>query len=102
MLLRLQEADMGTVTVRKVDDEVMRELRISAARRGVSMEQEARDRLRRPLTQNDAVTVAAGAGKPRWLLKATKEELLALGRKPDKPIDHKAEAGALYDYLDTE
>ena len=33
---------MGSMTVRKLDDEVMRDLRISAARRGVSMEQEAR------------------------------------------------------------
>ena len=95
---------MGTVTVRKVDDEVMRDLRISAARRGVSMEQEARDRLRRPLTQGDAAPprAASDAGKPRWLLKATKEELLALGRRPEKPIDHKAEADALYDYLGEE
>jgi plasmid stability protein len=92
---------MGSLTVRKVDDEVMRDLRISAASRGVSMEQEARDRLRRPLTQGAAEThqVADSEGK-RWLLKATKEELLALGRKPDKPIDHKAESDALYDYLD--
>lgn len=95
---------MGTVTVRKVDDDVMRDLRISAARRGVSMEQEARDRLRRPLTQGDVAPPRAvsDAGKPRWLLKATKEELLALGRRPDEPIDHKAEADALYHYLDEE
>lgn len=89
---------MGSMTVRKIDDEVMRDLRISAARRGVSMEQEARDRLRQPLTE-----VAPFRGeKPRWRLKATKEEILALGRKPDKPIDHKAESDALYDYLDQE
>lgn len=92
---------MGSLTVRKVDDEVMRDLRISAASRGVSMEQEARDRLRRPLTQGGPEThEPADSGGKRWLLKATKEELLALGRKPDKPIDHKAESDALYDYLD--
>lgn len=90
---------MGSMTVRKLDDEVMRDLRISAARRGVSMEQEARDRLRLPLPDAAA---HAGEEKPRWRLKATKEEILALGRKPDKPIDHKAESDALYDYLDRE
>ncbi len=89
---------MGTVTVRKVDDEVMRELRISAASRGVSMEQEARDRLRQPLAQDKAPR--EDATEPKWRLKATKEELLALGRKLEKPIDHKAESDALYDYLD--
>lgn len=45
---------MGNLTVRKVDDEVMRDLRISAASRGVSMEQEARDRLRQPLAEEAA------------------------------------------------
>ena len=89
---------MGTMTVRKVDDEVMRDLRISAASRGVSMEQEARDRLRQPLAQDKVASENAAA--PMWRLKATKEELLALGRKLEKPIDHKAESDALYDYLD--
>ncbi len=90
---------MGTVTVRKLDDEVIRDLRRSAAERGVSMEQEARDRLRRPL----APLEAAGPGdtaESDWHLEASLEELLALGSKPDKPIDHKAESDALYDYLD--
>ena len=92
-----QEADMGSMTVRKIDDEVMRDLRISAARRGVSMEQEARDRLRRPLSPD--------AGKrdetPGWRLKATKEEILALGRKlPKMDFDQKEASDRLYDYLD--
>lgn len=92
---------MGNLTVRKVDDEVMRDLRISAASRGVSMEQEARDRLRQPLAEEAAGQPGpAGPGGKRWRLKATKEELLALGRKPEKPIDHKAESDVLYDYLD--
>ena len=91
---------MGNLTVRKVDDEVMRDLRISAARRGVSMEQEARDRLRRPLAQASETPGSEDSEGKRWRLKATKEELLALGRKLEKPIDHKAESDALYDYLD--
>ena len=36
---------MATLTIRNVPDDVKRELRIAAAKRGVSMEQEARDRL---------------------------------------------------------
>jgi hypothetical protein len=87
---------MGNMTVRKIDDQVMRDLRISAARRGVSMEQEARDRLQRPLPA-DSLDNASGG---QWRLKASLEELLALGIRPDKPIDHKAESDALYDYMD--
>jgi len=88
---------MGTVTVRKIEDEVIRDLRISAARRGVSMEQEARDRLRQPLQQ----AVQANGETPRWRLKATKEEILALGRSlPNMDFDQKIETDRLYDYLD--
>ena len=90
---------MATVTVRKLDDEVVHDLRRSAAERGVSMEQEARDRLRHPLPQ-DAPKRPDGNGKPEWRLEASLEEILALGRKPKEPIDHKAESDALYDYLD--
>ncbi|MDN2579635.1 hypothetical protein [Aquibium sp. ELW1220] len=90
---------MATVTVRKLDDEVIRDLRLSAAERGVSMEQEARDRLKRPLPRQ-VPDRPEDAGKPKWHLKASIEEILALGRKPKEPIDHKAESDALYDYLD--
>jgi plasmid stability protein len=90
---------MGTVTVRKLDDAVIRDLRRSAAERGVSMEQEARDRLRRPLSQ--AEPKKSEAGKPKWHLKASLEEILALGRKlPKVEFDQKEESDRLYDYLD--
>ena len=88
---------MGSMTVRKIDDEVMRELRISAARRGVSMEQEARDRISRPLQDDTEPDRTAGRN---WYLEASLEDILALGRKRDHPIDHKVESDALYDYLD--
>jgi plasmid stability protein len=87
---------MGSMTVRKIDDEVMRDLRISAAKRGVSMEQEARDRLRRPLQESGSETIGHG----KWRPKASLEELRALGIPPANPINHKAESDALYDYLD--
>lgn len=90
---------MGSITVRKLADEVIRDLRLSAAKRGVSMEQEARDRLCRPLSQ-PGTTEPDGASEPGWRLKASLEEILALGRKPDEAIDQKAESDALYSYLD--
>lgn len=98
---------MGSMTVRKLDDEVIRDLRISAAKRGVSMEQEARDRLQRPLPQAVAEdkhvqSAESDVEKPKWRLKASMEELLALGRKPNVPIDQKAQSDALHDYLDRE
>ncbi|MCV0395799.1 MAG: hypothetical protein K5872_06030 [Rhizobiaceae bacterium] len=89
---------MATVTVRKLPEEVVRELRISAAKRGVSMEQEARDRLGQPL----AAAREAASNATEWKLKASLEEMLALGQKPDQPVDHKAESDALYDYLHNE
>lgn len=94
---------MGSLTVRKVDDEVMRDLRISAASRGVSMEQEARDRLRQPLPQTAEISGPRTSDGSVWRLKATKEELLAIGRKlPKVEFDQKEESDRLYDYLDEE
>lgn len=75
---------MGTLTIRNLDDDVKRELRRRAAERGVSMEQEARDRL----------TESVGLRKSR---KATVEEILALGRKPDKPFDLKKLTDEMWD-----
>ena len=92
---------MGAITVRKIDDDLIRDLRISAAERGVSMEQEARDRLRQRLPR--AANIQEDDGDtPKWRLKATMDEILALGVKPDRPIDHKSESDALYDYLEDE
>lgn len=90
---------MPTVTVRKLDEEVIRDLRRSAAERGVSMEQEARDRLKHPLPHKGREGLESD-GKPKWHLKASLEEILSLGRKPKEPIDHKSESDALFDYLD--
>ncbi len=91
---------MGSVTVRKIDEDVIRDLRISAAKRGVSMEQEARDRLRRPLPEEDGKPGGEARG---WRLKGTKQEILALGRRlPNMNFDQKTESDRLYDYLDEE
>lgn len=91
---------MATVTVRKLDDEVVRDLRLSAAERGVSMEQEARDRLKRPLPRPEPDRIE-DADKPKWHLKASLEEILAFGRRlPRVEFDQKEESDRLYDYLD--
>ena len=67
---------MATLTIRNVPEEVKQALRIAAAKRGVSMEQEARDRL-------------AGTAQHRPANKATVEELLAFGRalRDAEPLD---------------
>ena len=93
---------MGAITVRKIDDDLIRDLRISAAERGVSMEQEARDRLRQRLPRAANLQENDGDAAPEWRLKATMDEILALGVKADRPIDHKSESDALYDYLEDE
>lgn len=91
---------MGTVTVRRVDDEVMRDLRISAARRGVSMEQEARDRLRRPLAEG-RTGAAEARDDAKWNLQASIEQILGIGKRlPHVELDQKEETDKLYRYLD--
>ena len=90
---------MATVTVRKLDDAVVRDLRLSAAERGVSMEQEARDRLARSLPPD--MREEPGLGETKWHLDASLEEILALGRRlPKVEFDQKREFDRLYDYID--
>ena len=89
---------MGSLTVRKLDDEVIRDLRRSAAERGVSMEQEARDRLRRALPRGKS---PGNPEEPEWNLNASLEEILAISRRlPRVEFDQKEESDRLYDYLD--
>jgi plasmid stability protein len=81
---------MGTLTVRNVDDDVKRVLRRRAAEHGVSVEQEVRTILR-------AVTHPDEPEKGAWRLKATKEEILALGQRPKRPFDLKALSDHMWD-----
>ena len=90
---------MATVTVRKLEEAVVRDLRRSAAERGVSMEQEARDRLARKLPSDRPEK--RDLGETKWHLKASLEEILAIGRSlPKLEFDQKRESDRLYDYLD--
>lgn len=77
---------MGNLTIRKLDDETKTRLRLSAAAKGISMEEEARQRLRESLAD-------AKPGRT----KATIEELLKFSVKPAKPFDQKAASDELSD-----
>ena len=75
---------MATLTIRNLDEKVKRELRKHAAERGVSMEQEARDRL------------AESLNFPRRKTSIL-EDLRRLSIKPDEPIDFKRLSDGLWD-----
>ena len=75
---------MASLTIRNLDESVKRELRKRAAERGVSMEQEARDRL--------AESVNSPRRKPSILA-----DLKRLSIKPEKPIDFKKLSDDLWD-----
>lgn len=67
---------MSTLTIRNFDDRLKQKLRESAAARGVSMEQEVRDRLADSL---------AGPRRKRSIL----EDLRRLGEAPEGAFDLK-------------
>jgi len=76
----------SALTIRNLGDDVKRALRRRAAEHGVSMEQEARDALRRDLGLHD-----------RKRRKPPIEELTALGRRPDEPFDLKTVSDEMWD-----
>jgi plasmid stability protein len=69
---------MGSLTIRNLDDDIKTKLRISAASKGISMEEEARQRLRsslnQPATNRKSLTV---------------DELMVFSVKPAVPFDLK-------------
>lgn len=69
---------MAALTIRNIDDDVKRALRKRAAERGVSMEQDARDALRRDLGLTE-----------RKRRKPSIQELEAIGITPAEPFDLK-------------
>ena len=75
---------MATLTIRNLDEEVKRDIRRAAAERGVSMEQEARDRLGQSVGSTRRKKVAI-------------EEILALGIKPDAEVDLKELTDRMWD-----
>ncbi len=75
---------MATLTIRNLDEAVKRDIRRAAAERGVSMEQEARDRLGQGVGPKRRKTVAI-------------EDILALGMKPDEDVDLKELTDRMWD-----
>ncbi|MCF6100715.1 FitA-like ribbon-helix-helix domain-containing protein [Mesorhizobium muleiense] len=82
---------MSTITIRNLDESVKQVLRERAAARGVSMEQEARDALREVAIPKTKLENGA------WRLKASRDEILALGRKLERPFDLKALTDHMWD-----
>lgn len=82
---------MSTLTIRNLDPSVKQALRQRAAARGVSMEQEVRELLL------ESVRPAMPATDGEWKLRASREDLLALGRKPNRPFDLKALTDHMWD-----
>jgi antitoxin FitA len=77
---------VASLTIRKLDDDTKTRLRLSAAAKGVSMEEEARRRLKESLTEN-------GSSKP----KLTVESLLQFGVKPDVLFYQKKATDEMWD-----
>ncbi len=69
---------MGSLTIRKLDDDIKTRLRLSAAAKGISMEEEARRRLKESLNLPGPIKK-----------KPTVEELLKFSVKPTVPFDLK-------------
>lgn len=78
---------VATLTIRNLDEEVKRDIGRAAAERGVSMEQEARDRLARPRRSR-----RAGSGEV-----SAEEILRRYARKPDEPFDLKRLTDEIWD-----
>jgi antitoxin FitA len=77
---------VGALTIRNIDDEVKHALRKRAAEHGVSMEQEARDAIRRDL----GLTA-------RTRRKPSIEELDAVGKAPAEVFDLKAVSDEMWE-----
>ena len=78
---------MATLTIRNLDEDVKRDIRRAAAERGVSMEQEARDRLARP-----------NRSRADERQKADAQDILRrYARKPDVPFDLKKLTDEMWD-----
>jgi len=82
---------MNTLTIRNLDKHTEQALRERAAEHGVSVEQEAGEVLRL------AILGEQSSLQKVWRLKATREEILALGRKPERPFDLKAVCDDMWD-----
>ena len=72
---------MASITIRNLDDEVKQRLRVRAAERGHSMEEEARDILRRVTSEGSATRNLAAAIRAR-VAPADRVDLALPAREP--------------------
>jgi len=72
---------MASITIRNLDDEIKQRLRVRAAERGHSMEEEARDILRRVTSEGSAPRNLAAAIRAR-LAPADRFDLALPAREP--------------------
>jgi antitoxin FitA len=77
---------VGSLTIRKLDDDIKTKLRLSAATKGISMEEEARRRLKESLAANEPT-------KP----KPTAKSILEFGVKSGEPFDLKKFSDEMWD-----
>ena len=71
---------MASLTIRQLDEQVKRRLRLRAARNGRSMEEEARHLLAQHLEAD-----APAAAKPEEIIRATPDQAAAAGGAPQRP-----------------
>lgn len=94
---------MATLMIRNLDESVKRRLRVQAAERGVSMEEEARVILRQALAaSNDGGKLTGPKNSPTWHLRMSLEDIVGLGIRTDSDFDQKQAFDDIYDYLDDE
>jgi antitoxin FitA len=72
---------MASITIRNLDDDIKRRLRVRAAMHGRSMEEEARDILRRVMTESTPPRNLAAAIRSR-LTPAARAEVTLPTREP--------------------
>ena len=77
---------MGSITVRKIEEELKKKLRLRAARHGRSMEDEVRTILRHALTRDDDGETDLGSAIHRRFARLGSVELKLPARGPMRPL----------------
>jgi antitoxin FitA len=90
----MKEPIMASVTIRNIDEEVKRKLRLRAAGNGRSMEAELREAVY-ALVENDDAEMRSEVEA-----RAIHQRLRTLTLPPLEPFDQKAASDELYAYLD--
>ncbi|KQT43147.1 hypothetical protein ASG43_16730 [Aureimonas sp. Leaf454] len=100
---------MGSLTIRNIDEDLKRKLQVRAARQGLSMEEDLRRVLsglvaELPSTEKRAAAMEDIVRPPPAIVDETEmrerlARVVALGRRPDEPIDWKAVSDELHDFL---